>query len=112
MSFSVEALDMCKLSLFNDDRQLSSVAYKREGIRWFVRKRRCRCCGSRSLSGRSMATKIDSSREIFVNGEANWSSNVGKAARNPQREGNVDRFIGAIWSCSSHDVVEEQDDLS
>lgn len=106
-SFSIEALDMSKLSLFDDDRPLSS-AHKR----WFARKRRRR--GSRSVSGKSsdrsgthrrrycsagasaaaygtcsdfpMAAGTDSSGELFVNGDPNWSSDVSEAAKNSRRE--------------------------
>lgn len=112
-SFSIEALDISRLSLFDDDRPLSSAAHKRDGVRWFARKRRRR--GSRSVSGRSsdrsrsgtyrrrccsvgasaayatcsdfpVAAGTDSSGELFVNGDANWSSDVSEAARNTRRE--------------------------
>ncbi|KAL3517442.1 hypothetical protein ACH5RR_020031 [Cinchona calisaya] len=115
-SFSVEALDMSRLSLFDDDSLLSSAACKREGMRWFARKRRRRRrAGSRSLSARTsdrsrsrihrrrccsvgasaayatcsdfpVAAGTDSSGEMFANGHANWSSDVSEAARNPLRE--------------------------
>ncbi|CAI9105428.1 OLC1v1004349C4 [Oldenlandia corymbosa var. corymbosa] len=110
-SFAIESLDMSRLSLFDDDRALSSasaVNKQRDGMRWFARKRRRR--GSRSVSGRSsdrsgthrrrccsvgasvaygtcsdfpMVTGgTDSSGELFVNGDSNWSSDVSEAARN------------------------------
>ncbi|KAI3805916.1 hypothetical protein L1987_21804 [Smallanthus sonchifolius] len=51
-SFSIENLDMSKLSLFDDDGgSRSSVKSKRERIHWLARKRRRR--GSKSVSGRS-----------------------------------------------------------
>nr|GMD15630.1 LIM domain-containing protein [Ipomoea batatas] len=98
-AFPIDALDMSKLSLFDEDRPLS--AHKRDsGIRWIARKRRRR--GSRSVSGRSsdrsgtrlrccsvgasaacgtcsdfpMAPGTDSSGELFVNGDVNWASDV------------------------------------
>lgn len=104
-AFPIDALDMSKLSLFDEDR------HKRDtGIRWIARKRRRR--GSRSVSGRSsdrsgtrlrccsvgasaacgtcsdfpMAPGTDSSGELFVNGDVNWASDVSEAARNSRRE--------------------------
>lgn len=50
-SFSIENLDMSKLSLFDDDVSRSSFKLKRERMHWMARKRRRR--GSRSVSGRS-----------------------------------------------------------
>ncbi|OVA02642.1 hypothetical protein BVC80_9091g153 [Macleaya cordata] len=100
-TFSIDSLDMSKLNLIEDER--TSVApKKREKFQWFARKRRRR--GSRSVSGRSsdrsgtrrccsvgasaahatcsdfpVAAGTDSSGELFVNGEANWSSDVSEA---------------------------------
>lgn len=101
---------MSRLSLFDDDRTFSS-AHKREGMRWFARKRRRH--GSRSVSGRSsdrsgthrrrccsvgasaayatcsdfpVAVGTDSSGELFIHGDSNWSSDVSEAARNTRRE--------------------------
>ncbi|XP_057460889.1 uncharacterized protein LOC130751321 [Actinidia eriantha] len=108
-SFPIDALDMSRLSLFDaDDRSASS--HKRGSLRWIARKRRRR--GSRSVSGRSsdrsgtrrrccsvgasaayatcsdfpVAAGTDSSGELFVNGDANWASDVSEAARNSRRE--------------------------
>lgn len=94
---------MSRLSLFDDDRSLSSVRKRC----LFARKRRRR--GSRSISGRSsdrsgtngrrccsvgasaaygtcsdfpVAAGTDSSGELFMNGDANWSSDVSEAGRN------------------------------
>ncbi|XP_059625673.1 uncharacterized protein LOC132268832 isoform X2 [Cornus florida] len=107
-SFTIDAIDMSKLSLFDEDRPIS--AHKRESLRWIDRKRRRR--GSRSVSGRStdrsgtrrrccsvgasaayatcsdfpVAMGTDSSGELFVNGDANWASDVSEAAKNSRRE--------------------------
>ncbi|KAF6155582.1 hypothetical protein GIB67_004576 [Kingdonia uniflora] len=105
---SIETLlDMSKLSLFDDDR-----VSKREKFRWIARKRRRR--GSRSVSGSDksvtqrrcygvgavtgvaygactdlvVAAGTDSSGEFFVNGDANWSSDVSEA-KNSRREVSV-----------------------
>ncbi|KAL8224830.1 hypothetical protein R6Q57_017387 [Mikania cordata] len=121
-SFSIENLDMSKLSLFDDDGSRSSVKSKRERIHWMARKRRRR--GSRSVSGRSsrccsvgasnaygtcsdfmMANNAgtDSSGELFVNGggagDVNWASDAGEVAgRNLRREStdreNSNSFVG------------------
>ncbi|CAL5352299.1 unnamed protein product [Camellia sinensis] len=107
-SFPIDSLDMSRLSLFDDDRSMSS--HKRESLRWIARKRRRRL--SRSISGRSsdrsgtrrrccsvgasaayatcsdipVAAGTDSSGELFVNGDANWASDVSEAAKNSRRE--------------------------
>ncbi|XP_052175436.1 uncharacterized protein LOC127790175 [Diospyros lotus] len=107
-SFPIDALDMTKLTLFDDDRSISS--HKRDSLHWIARKRRRR--GSRSVSGRSsdrsgnrrrccsvgasaayatcsdfpMAVGTDSSGELFLNGDANWASDVSEAAKNLRRE--------------------------
>ncbi|KAL7172134.1 hypothetical protein ACSBR2_031765 [Camellia fascicularis] len=107
-SFPIDSLDMSRLSLFDDDRSMSS--HKRESLRWIARKRRRRL--SRSISGRSsdrsgtrrrccsvgasaayatcsdipVAAGTDSSGELFVNGDANWASDVSEAAKNSRKE--------------------------
>uniref|UniRef100_A0A803NQS1 RNA helicase n=1 Tax=Cannabis sativa TaxID=3483 RepID=A0A803NQS1_CANSA len=104
-SFSIDpAIDMSRLSLIDDDRPVSA----RGSYRLIARKRRRR--GSRSVSGRSsdrsgtrrccsvgasaaygtcsdfpVVVATDSSGELFVHGEANWSSDVSEA-RNPRRD--------------------------
>ncbi|KAL8143081.1 hypothetical protein V2J09_016113 [Rumex salicifolius] len=108
---SIDAIDMSKLSLFDEDNEKppSSSAYRKDRYRWMARKRRRR--GSRSVSGRSStgrccsigatatcsdfmvaAGATDSSGELFGHGngcgEANWSSDVSDA-RNSRRERNV-----------------------
>lgn len=110
-SFSVidaAAIDMSKLSLFDDDKSISAGPLKRGSFGWIARKRRRR--GSRSVSGRSsdrsgtrrccsvgasaaygtcsdfpVAVGTDSSGELFGNGEANWASDVSEA-KNSRRE--------------------------
>ncbi|KAL6968523.1 hypothetical protein U1Q18_034326 [Sarracenia purpurea var. burkii] len=109
-SFSIDALDMSRLSLLEDDHR-SISSQKRESLRWIARKRRRR--GSRSLSGRSSdrsgtrrrccsvgasaayatcsdfpvaAAGTDSSGELFLHGDANWGSDVSEAAKNSRRE--------------------------
>ncbi|XP_031121355.1 uncharacterized protein LOC116024576 isoform X2 [Ipomoea triloba] len=105
-SFPFDAIDFSKLSLFDDHRPLS--VHKRGGLRWRARKRR-RIRGSRSGSGRSSDRSgttrrccsvgasaangtcsdflvTDSSGELFVNGDANWASDVSEAIRNLRRE--------------------------
>ncbi|OIT06953.1 PREDICTED: uncharacterized protein LOC109215259 [Nicotiana attenuata] len=113
-SIPIETLDMSKLSLFDDDRPLS--ANKREknknNLRLIAGKRRRR--GSRSVSGRSsdrsgtnrprrccsvgasaaygtcsdfpVAVGTDSSGELFVNGDMNWTLDVSEVTRNLKRE--------------------------
>lgn len=102
-AFSVDALDMSKLSLFEEDRSLS--VGKRDRTHWIAGKRRRR--GSRSVSGRSsersgtrlrccsvgascsdlpMAPGTDTSGELFVNGDVNWASDASEAARPCRRE--------------------------
>ncbi|CAH9112561.1 unnamed protein product [Cuscuta europaea] len=107
-SFPVDALDMSKLSLFEDDRSFS--VHKRDSSRWMAGKRRRR--GSKSVSGRSsersgtrlrccsvgasaacgtcsdfpMAPGTDTSGELFVNGDVNWASDVSEAAKTSRRE--------------------------
>lgn len=88
---------MTKLSLFDDDDRTIAAATKRGSLKLIERKRRRRH-GSRSVSGRSsdrsgtrrccsvgasaayatcsdfpVAAGTDSSGELFVNGDANWS---------------------------------------
>ncbi|KAH7578338.1 hypothetical protein ACOSP7_000423 [Xanthoceras sorbifolium] len=109
-SFSVidAAIDMSKLSLFDDDKSISAASQKRGSFRLIARKRRRR--GSRSVSGRSsdrsgtrrccsvgasaaygtcsdfpVAVGTDSSGELFGNGEANWASDVSEA-KNSRRD--------------------------
>ncbi|XP_059437872.1 uncharacterized protein LOC132170786 isoform X1 [Corylus avellana] len=96
------AIDMSKLTLIDDDRPRH---YHRGSFSLIVRKRRRR--GSRSVSGRSSDRSCtrrccsvgasaaygtcsdlpvtDSSGELFVNGDANWASDVSEA-RNSRRE--------------------------
>ncbi|KAL6339545.1 hypothetical protein AAG906_034630 [Vitis piasezkii] len=101
-SFPIDALDISKLSLLEDDKPASSAPRNRGNVRWIARKRRRR--GSRSVSGRSsdrsgtrrccsvgasaayatcsdfpVAAGTDSSGELFVNGDSNWSSDVSEA---------------------------------
>ncbi|XP_047322807.1 uncharacterized protein LOC124926600 [Impatiens glandulifera] len=98
-SFTIDAIDMSRLSLIDDDRTVSS-----HNKRWFARKRRRR--GSRSVSGRSSdrsgnrrrccsvgasaaygtcsdipvtVAGTDSSGELFLNGDLNWGSDVSEA---------------------------------
>ncbi|CAJ2629126.1 unnamed protein product [Trifolium pratense] len=93
------SLDLSKLTIADDDKQPN---YKTANYRLIARKRRRR--GSRSVSGRSsdrsanrrccsvgasaaygtcsdfpVAMGTDSSGELFGNGDANWSSDVGEA---------------------------------
>ncbi|XP_031261641.1 uncharacterized protein LOC116119848 [Pistacia vera] len=108
-SFSIiDAIDMSKLSLIDDDKPITAAPYKRPTLRLVHRKRRRR--GSRSVSGRSsdrsgtrrccsvgasaaygtcsdfpVAVGTDSSGELFVNGEANWASDVSEA-KNSRRD--------------------------
>ncbi|XP_057963888.1 uncharacterized protein LOC131155022 isoform X2 [Malania oleifera] len=111
-SFSLDNLDMSKLSLFDDDRSYAAP-HKREKFRWIARKRRR--CGSRSVSGRSSDRSgtrrccsvgasaayatcsdfpvapgpgTDSSGELFVNGDASWASDVSEA-KNSRRDRDV-----------------------
>ncbi|XP_030532501.1 uncharacterized protein LOC115742390 [Rhodamnia argentea] len=108
-SFSIDAaLDMSRLSLFDDDRPIVDVgnSKRRESLQLIARKRRRR--GSRSVSGRSsdrsgtrrccsvgasaaasdfpMAVGTDSSGELFGNGD--WASDVSEARNNigPRRD--------------------------
>ncbi|KAK2649482.1 hypothetical protein Ddye_016971 [Dipteronia dyeriana] len=103
-SFSVidTAIDMSKLTLFDDDKSISAAPNKKGSFKLIARKRRRR--GSRSVSGRSsdrsgtrrccsvgasaaygtcsdfpVAVGTDSSGELFGNGEANWASDVSEA---------------------------------
>ncbi|KAF5190728.1 Lyr motif protein [Thalictrum thalictroides] len=109
-SFSVDTVDMSKLNLLEEERTTASTATphkQREKFRWIARKRRR---GSRSVSGRSsdrsgtrrcsvgasaayatcsdfpVAAGTDSSGELFVNGDANWSSDVSEV-KNSRKEG-------------------------
>ncbi|XP_030451793.1 uncharacterized protein LOC115673686 [Syzygium oleosum] len=108
-SFSIDAaLDMSRLSLFDDDRSIADVGNlkMRESLQLIARKRRRR--GSRSVSGRSsdrsgtrrccsvgasaaasdipMAVGTDSSGELFGNGD--WASDVSEVRNNggPRRD--------------------------
>ncbi|KAL5561460.1 hypothetical protein UlMin_031207 [Ulmus minor] len=108
-SFSVDAIDLSRLSLIDDDRSNSAGNRNRGGFRLLARKRRRR--GSRSVSGRSsdrsgtlrccsvgasaahgtcsdfpVAVGTDSSGELFLNGDANWSSDVSES-KNSRRDG-------------------------
>ncbi|XP_071738331.1 uncharacterized protein [Rutidosis leptorrhynchoides] len=107
-SFSIETLDMSKLSLFDDDGNgsRSSVKSKRDRIPWMAKKRRRR--GSRSVSGRSCSVGAsnaygtcsdfmmannggtDSSGELFVNGDVNWASDASDV-KNLRRDSGGDR---------------------
>ncbi|KAK9084245.1 hypothetical protein Scep_030716 [Stephania cephalantha] len=112
-AFSIDSLDLSKLSLFDDERgsRGAAVAPSQGKFRWMRNKKRRR--GSRSVSGRSSdrsgtrrccsvgaagtcsdfpvaaAGGTDSSGELFVsNGDPNWSSDVSEArnSRNSRRE--------------------------
>ncbi|KAJ8552950.1 hypothetical protein K7X08_020343 [Anisodus acutangulus] len=103
-SIPIETLDMSKLSLFDDDRP-------KNNLRLIAGKRRRR--GSRSVSGRSsdrsgthrrrccsvgasvaygtcsdfpVAVGTDSSGELFVNGDMNWTLDVSEVTRNLLRK--------------------------
>ncbi|XAR58439.1 hypothetical protein NMG60_11013827 [Bertholletia excelsa] len=105
-SFSIDAIDLSKLSLF-DDENLS----KKGSLQWIARKRRRR--GSRSVSGRSSDRSgtrrrccsvgasaayatcsdfpaapagTDSSGELFLNGDSNWGSDMSEAGKSSRRE--------------------------
>ncbi|KAJ4957181.1 hypothetical protein NE237_013964 [Protea cynaroides] len=108
--FSIDSLDMSKLSLMEDERT-SRVPHKKGSLHWVARKRRRR--GSRSVSGRSsdksgtrrccsvgasaayatcsdfpIAAGTDSSGELFVhNGDASWASDVSEANKHSRRDG-------------------------
>ncbi|XP_048441446.1 uncharacterized protein LOC125477952 [Pyrus x bretschneideri] len=108
-SFSIDAIDMSRLTLVDDDRTISGGHHTRNGsFRFIAKKRRRR--GSRSVSGRSsersgtrrccsvgasaaygtcsdfpVAVGTDSSGELFGNGDANWASDVSEA-RNSRKE--------------------------
>ena len=97
-----DSLDFSALSLI-DDASLTHSRYRDEGIGWLARKRRRRR-GSRSISGRSsdrigigsgtyatcsdfpILAGTDSSGELFLNGDANWGSDVSDV-RPSRREG-------------------------
>ncbi|XP_050364688.1 uncharacterized protein LOC126783287 [Argentina anserina] len=107
-SFSIDAIDMSRLTLVDDDRTISGG---HGSFRFIARKRRRR--GSRSVSGRSsdrsgtrrccsvgasaaygtcsdfpVAIGTDSSGELFGNGDANWASDVSEAKNSrKEREG-------------------------
>lgn len=112
-SFSIDTIDMSRLSLMDEDRSISASHRNGGSYRIFARKRRRR--GSRSVSGRSseqsgtrrccsvgasaaygtcsdipVAVGTDSSGELFVNGNANWASDVsdGKNSRR-DRDGEI-----------------------
>ncbi|PRQ26380.1 hypothetical protein RchiOBHm_Chr6g0293961 [Rosa chinensis] len=107
-SFSIDAIDMSRLTLVDDDRTISGGHHKHGSFRFIAKKRRRR--GSRSVSGRSsdrsgtrrccsvgasaaygtcsdfpVAIGTDSSGELFGNGDANWASDVSEA-RNSRKE--------------------------
>ncbi|XP_004292660.1 PREDICTED: uncharacterized protein LOC101313678 [Fragaria vesca subsp. vesca] len=108
-SFSIDAIDMSRLTLVDDDRTISGGHHHKHGsFRFLARKRRRH--GSRSVSGRSsdrsgtrrccsvgasaahgtcsdfpVAIGTDSSGELFGNGDANWASDVSEA-RNLRKE--------------------------
>ncbi|GMQ00081.1 hypothetical protein CsSME_00047309 [Camellia sinensis var. sinensis] len=92
---------MSRPTLFDDDR-----SNNRKTLHWIVRKRRRRN-GSRSVSGGSsdrsgtrrwsldayatcsdfpVAAGTDSSGELFLNGDANWASDVSDVTKNSRRE--------------------------
>lgn len=107
-SIPIEALDMSKLSLFEEDKPLS--VHKRENLRLIAGKRRRR--GSRSVSGRSsdrsgtrrrccsvgasaaygtcsdfpVAVGTDSSGELFVNGDMHWTLDVSEVTKSLRKE--------------------------
>ncbi|GAA0186134.1 hypothetical protein LIER_33422 [Lithospermum erythrorhizon] len=108
-SFPIDSLEFSKLTLFDDDRPAPTYRVD-SSYNLFARKRRRK--GSRSVSGRSsdrsgtrrrycsvgasaaygtcsdfpMPLGTDSSGELFMNGDPNWSSDVSEAARNGKRE--------------------------
>ncbi|KAJ7969757.1 LYR motif-containing protein 7 isoform 2 [Quillaja saponaria] len=106
--FSIDAIDMSRLSLIDDDKPIVTGHYKSGSFRLIARKRRRR--GSRSVSGRSsdrsgtrrccsagtsvaygtcsdfpVAMGTDSSGELFGNGDASWASDVSEA-KNSRRD--------------------------
>ncbi|XP_021828644.1 uncharacterized protein LOC110769051 isoform X2 [Prunus avium] len=108
-SFSIDAIDMSRLTLVDDDRTISGGHHNKHGSFRFIAKKRRRH-GSRSVSGRSsdrsgtrrccsvgasaaygtcsdfpVAVGTDSSGELFGNGDANWASDVSEA-RNSRKE--------------------------
>ncbi|TQD84195.1 hypothetical protein C1H46_030285 [Malus baccata] len=108
-SFSIDTIDMSRLTLVDDDRTISGGHHNRTGSFRFIDKKRRRR-GSRSVSGRSsdrsgtrrccsvgasaaygtcsdfpVAVGTDSSGELFGNGDANWASDVSEA-RNSRKE--------------------------
>ncbi|TYK29505.1 uncharacterized protein E5676_scaffold655G001060 [Cucumis melo var. makuwa] len=119
-SFNVDAIDMSALSLIDDDKPSIPPA---RSFRLIARKRRRR--GSRSVSGRSsdrsgtrrccsvgasaahgtcsdfpLAVGTDSSGELFVNGDANWSSDVSEA-KNSRREREEKDHLGSGFVSSN-----------
>ncbi|KGN52810.1 uncharacterized protein LOC101206482 [Cucumis sativus] len=119
-SFNVDAIDMSALSLIDDDKPSIPPA---RSFRLIARKRRRR--GSRSVSGRSsdrsgtrrccsvgasaahgtcsdfpIAVGTDSSGELFVNGDANWSSDVSEA-KNSRREREEKDHLGSGFVSSN-----------
>ncbi|KAK9282560.1 hypothetical protein L1049_005481 [Liquidambar formosana] len=131
-SFPIDTIDMSKLSLFDDERAIGAVTHKRGSLRLIARKRRRR--GSRSVSGRSsdrsgtrrccsvgasaayatcsdfpVAAGTDSSGELFVNGDANWASDVSEA-KNPRRErdggggGERENLVGGFGQFGVYDA--------
>ncbi|XP_022949469.1 uncharacterized protein LOC111452804 isoform X2 [Cucurbita moschata] len=117
-SFNVDAIDMSRLSLIDDDKpSIAAGRYTRRSFGLIARKRRRR--GSRSVSGRSsdrsgtrrccsvgasaahgtcsdfpLAVGTDSSGELFVNGDANWSSDVSEAKNSRRERDEKDHHLG------------------
>ncbi|XP_048425783.1 uncharacterized protein LOC103952035 [Pyrus x bretschneideri] len=108
-SFSIDVIDISRLTLVDDDMTISSGHHTRNWSFQFIAKKRWRR-GSRSIFGRSsersetrrccsvrasvaygtcsdfpMAVGTDSSGGPFGNGDANWASDVSKA-RNSRKE--------------------------
>ncbi|KAF8387858.1 hypothetical protein HHK36_026520 [Tetracentron sinense] len=131
-SFSIDSLEMSKLSLFEDERT-PLAPQKRENFRWIARKRRRR--GSRSVSGRSsersgtrrccsvgasaayatcsdfpVAVGTDSSGELFLNGDANWASDVSEAknSRRERRDGGGGERENLGFGSSQNGLVDSQ----
>ncbi|KAF7804861.1 uncharacterized protein G2W53_043972 [Senna tora] len=115
-SFSIDAIDVSRLTLIDDDKPVAAGHYRSGSYRLIARKRRRR--GSRSVSGRSsdrsgtlrccsvgasaaygtysdfpMALGTDSSGELFGNGDPNWSSDVSEA-KNSRRDRDRDGGSG------------------
>ncbi|XP_023528924.1 uncharacterized protein LOC111791698 [Cucurbita pepo subsp. pepo] len=126
-SFNIDAIDMSGLSLIDDDKPSITAggSYSRPSFQLIARKRRRRR-GSRSVSGRStdrsgtrrccsvgasaahgtcsdfpMAVGTDSSGELFVNGDANWSSDVSEAKNSRRREREEKDQLGSGFGSSN-----------